>query len=174
MTAENPLQKFLGDRVVLVIEPSATYRTAMKNFFYKLRIKTVRYVTSASEARQEMLAIKVGLIICEWQLPEKNGLIFCRELRREKKYMNTPFLLLSGDTFRSYVILASEVGIDGYLMKPFSFEEFRGQIASLLQNQYNPNPFNSLLERAEVHINGNETWVAETLLNEALSLRPIG
>jgi len=119
-----------------------------------------------------MLTLKVGLFLSEWHLPEKNGLTFCRELRREKQYQTTPFLLMSTESFRKDVILASEGGVDGYLLKPFSFEEFRSQLTQIIQSIKNPSPFVSMMERVESHLELGEAWVAESLLREALTMKP--
>ncbi len=163
---------FLGTTTVLVIEPSTNYRSSIKNFLGNLKIKSVRMVGSVGEARREMLTVKIGLFICEWQLPEKNGLMFCRELRKDKSHRSTPFLLTSTENHRKDIILASEGGVTGYLLKPFSYEDFCAQIALLLSQARNPNPVNALLDRAEAHLDQNENWVAEALLNEALALKP--
>lgn len=172
MNLSRELIDFLGSTTVLVIEPVQNYRNSIKNFFANLKIKSVRVVGSVGEARREMLTVKVGLFVCEWQLPEKNGLMFCRDLRRDKFYRSTPFLLLSTENFRKDIILASEGGITGYLLKPFSYEDFCAQIELLLSQAKNPNPVNAILDRAEGHLDQNEHWIAEALLNEALALKP--
>lgn len=172
MNLMQELADFLGSNAVLVIEPNANFKTSIKNFLSNLKIKAIRIVGSVGEARREMLTTKVGLFICEWQLPEKNGLIFCRELRREKAHHSTPFLLLSTENLRKDVILASEGGIDGYLLKPFSYEDFCTQLEQLLTQAKNPSPVNAILDRAETHLEQNEFWVAESLLKEALNIKP--
>lgn len=172
MSIGSELTDFLGKGVILVIEPVSNYRISIKNFLSNLKIKNYRIVGSVAEARREMLTVKVRIFVCEWQLPEKNGLIFCRELRREKANRDSPFLLLSTESLRKDVILASEGGVDAYLLKPFSFEDFSTQLSSLIAAAKNPSPFLSMIERAEEHIEQNETWVAEALLKEALQLKP--
>ena len=172
MSLSQELHDFLGTTTVLVIEPNANFKTSIKNFLSNLKIKSIRITGSVGEARREMLTIKVGLFICEWQLPEKNGLIFCRELRREKAHRTTPFLLLSTENLRKDVILASEGGVDGYLLKPFSYEDFCSQLQALLTQAKNPNPVNAMLDRAETHLEQSEYWVAESLLKEAIALKP--
>ena len=169
---QKQLNEFLNKQFVLVIEPALNYRTSIKNFMNNLKVKNVRYVGSVAEAKREMLTIKVGLFIVEWQMPEKNGLEFCREMRQQAIYKTTPFLLLSTENLRADVVLASEGGIDSYLLKPFAFTDFCSQISQLLASIKFPSSLNSLLERAEAHLNQNDIWVAETLFKEALNIKP--
>ncbi len=166
------LHDYLKDRFILVLEPKANYRASLKNFLVNLKVKQVRFVGSVAEAKREMLAVKVGLFICEWMLPEKNGLQFCRELRKDKNHKMTPFLLLSTENLRKDVILASEGGVDAYLLKPFSYEDFCGQIEAILAAAKNPSALTAILERADAHAEQKEYWVAEALYKEALAIKP--
>jgi tetratricopeptide (TPR) repeat protein len=166
------LQEYLGNQFILILEPAHNYRTSIKNFLTNLKIKHIRFVGSVAEAKREMLTVKVAMFIVEWQLPEKNGIQFCRELRKDKHFKSTPFLLLSTENLRKDVMLASEGGINSYLLKPFSYEDFCTQLSNLLNSVKNPSPLNSLIERAESHLEQKEFWVAEALLNEALSIKP--
>ena len=172
MSLVRNLNSFVDRNFVLVLEPAPNYRTSIKIFLTNLKVKNVRFVSTVAEAKREMLSIKVALFIVEWQLPEKNGLQFCRELRKDKTYKNTPYLLLSAENLRKDVMLATEGGIDSYLLKPFSYQDFCAQISALLDAARNPSPLNSLIERAEWHIDQKEYWVAEELLKEALAIKP--
>jgi tetratricopeptide (TPR) repeat protein len=168
----NQLAKFLDGQFILVIEPSINYRALIKNIFSHLKLKNVRYVRSVAEARREMTVVKVGMFIVEWQMTEKNGLEFCREVRKDARFEQTPFLLLSSENMHNDIILASEGGINCYLLKPFSFPDFTAQLTSLIQRKNSPSVIDSLLDRADFHLKGKEFWVAETLFNEVLSLKP--
>ena len=172
LSLPSELNDYLKDRFILVVEPKVNYRASLKNFLVNLKVKQVRYVGSVAEAKREMLALKVGLFICEWLLPEKNGLQFCRELRKDKNYKTTPFLLLSTENLRKDVILASEGGVDAYLLKPFSYEDFCAQLGAITASAKNPSAVTSILERADTHSELKEYWVAEALYKEALAIKP--
>ncbi len=172
MNITTQLSNFLEGQFVLVVEPSTNYRASIKGFFTNLKQKNVRYVRSVAEARREMLVIKVGLFIVEWQMADKNGLEFCREIRKGSQFQTTPFLLLSTENMHADVILASEGGINSYLLKPFSYPDFCAQLTILMQRKNFPSSINALLERADLHLKQKDLWVAETLFNEALSMKP--
>lgn len=132
----------LKDRVVLVVEPSINYRNSIKSFLTNLKVPNIRIVSSVKEAKRELLTAKVGLFIVEWSLSDTNGIQFCRELRAMAHHRDTPFLLLSVENLRSDVILASEVGIDGYLLKPFSYEVFGEMVEGLVRSHSHPTDLN--------------------------------
>lgn len=172
MSLSKELLEFLDETFILVVEPNMNYRSTLKGFLVKLGVKDFRLVGSVAEAKREMLTKKIGLFIVEWQLPEKNGLEFCRELRKDKRSKTTPFLLISTENLRDDVILASEGGVSAYLLKPFSFQDFCDQIRLIVESEKNPSQLQSLLERADEYCDQKEFWVAEALYKEALLLKP--
>lgn len=169
--ANKRLSDFLGDRWVMVVEPSSNYRTSIKQFLTNLKVKNMKLVGTVAEARRDMLTNKIGLFIVEWGLDEINGLQFCRALRKEPGYKDAPFLLLSTENLKQDVILASEVKIDGYLLKPFSYEDFCTQIQTIMKNITNPSRGSNILDLAEEKIQRGELDQAEVLLAEAETLR---
>jgi tetratricopeptide (TPR) repeat protein len=172
MAGKNPknlLPDFLGDRAVLVVEPSINYRSSIKQFLTNLRAKRIKLVASVADARREMLTTKVGLFIVEWGLDGQNGLQFCRSLRKELAYKDAPFILLSTENLRQDVILASEVRIDGYLLKPFSYEDFVAQVRSLVQAYETPSKIRTLLTDGDALLARGDAVAAEVCYQEALT-----
>lgn len=118
------IRDILRDNWVLVVEPAINYRSSIKSFLSNLKVRKVKFVRSVEEAHRELLTTKIGLFIVEWALQDINGIQFCRQMKQERAATDIPFLLITVENMRSDVILASEVGTDGYLLKPFSFEDF--------------------------------------------------
>ncbi len=143
------LAEFLDNRYVLIIEPKANYRTSIKQFLFNLKVKNIKACSTTAEAKREMLTTKIGIFITEWNLSEQNGLHFCRDLRKDKNYSETPFLLLSVENLKKDIVLASEVGINGYLLKPFSYEDFCSQIFYIVKSKVHPSLVSGLLDLGE-------------------------
>lgn len=165
------LNDYLGKKSILVIEPSTNYRTSMKQFLTNLKVKNMKFVSSVADARREMITLKVGLFLAEWSLDETNGLQFCRALRKESQYTDTPFMLLSTENLRKDVVLASEVHIDGYLLKPFSYEDFCAQLTLVIKGHTTPSRLNNVLDEAEQRLAAEDLSTAERFFEEALTLR---
>lgn len=164
------IETFLNGRWILVIDPSANYRDSLKRFIANLGVKRVKVVSNPKDAQRELITKKVGLFIVEWQLDFKNGLEFCRDLRNSKQYADAAFLLLAAESLQKSVILASEVLIDGYLVKPFSYQVFCDKVESMFRARLNPNPINSILVNAEIAHQAGDVLGAEKHYNEALDI----
>lgn len=69
------------------------------------------------------------VIILDINLPGKDGLTVCRELRESGD--NTPVLFLTSRNTPKDVVAGLNIGADDYLGKPFDFEELIARILSL-------------------------------------------
>lgn len=71
------------------------------------------------------------LIILDINLPKKDGLVVCRELR--SKNIKTPIVMLTARTTLEDKISGLDLGADDYITKPFSFLELRSRIHALIR-----------------------------------------
>ena len=71
------------------------------------------------------------LIILDLQLPGKNGMDICKDLRKEG--VNTPILMLTVKKEEMDKVLGLELGADDFVTKPFSPRELLARIKALLR-----------------------------------------
>ena len=69
------------------------------------------------------------LIILDLMLPGMDGILICRELR--KNHIHTPILVLTAKGQIQDKVTGLDSGADDYLTKPFSFEELLARIRAL-------------------------------------------
>ena len=60
----------------------------------------------------------VNVIICDWNMPNMNGVEFLRQLRSVDAEI--PFLMVTGRTDVNSVVEAKSSGVTAYISKPFS------------------------------------------------------
>lgn len=166
-------KEILGAKFVLVIEPTLNYRNSIKGFLSNLKVSNYKFVSTVKEAKVALLTLDVGLFICEWSLRQTNGIQFCREIRENSRFQAVPFLLLSVENLKKDVILASEVGIDGYLLKPFSYEEFREAMLNSLKVQNVPTVINRSIQDALAVMENGDLDQAEELFNKIIAQSPL-
>lgn len=73
------------------------------------------------------------LVVADVVMPVKNGLQFCRELRREGLVM--PVLMLTALGSTQDIVAGLDAGADDYLSKPFELPELMARIRALLRRQ---------------------------------------
>ncbi len=97
-------------------------------------------VTEASdgmEAVEICLKQRFDLIIMDVMMPELDGFSACREIR---KHANTPVLMLSARGEEYDRIHGFEIGVDDYVVKPFSPKELMMRVQAILKRSRTSSP----------------------------------
>ncbi|MBC8337445.1 MAG: response regulator [Alphaproteobacteria bacterium] len=85
----------------------------------------------------------IDLVICDWMMPEMDGLEFLHHLRA--KHLETPFIMLTSRTEPGHIIAAKDFGASGYIAKPFNAAELRDKIEKIItkllkKKEFSPSP----------------------------------
>ena len=86
-----------------------------KAFLEKSGDLQVDTFTSVQAAKKALAQMKYDAIISDYQMPEKDGIQFLKELRENKE--TTPFILFTGKGREEVVIEALNNGADFYIQK---------------------------------------------------------
>lgn len=92
---------------------------------------TVTCVQSCRDARDALCETCYDVILLDLTLPDGDGLSLLQDWRRSG--FNEPVLILSARDTVQDRIKGLDVGADDYLPKPFSLEELRARVRSLLR-----------------------------------------
>ena len=119
---------------ILIIEDDPDIAEALSYSFEKNDFKT-RVALSGEEGLSASLdkSNPPSIILLDVLLPGMNGLELCRRLRSEPLTRNTPIVLVTAKVFDKDIAAGAELGIDDYIVKPFSLGDVVGRVSSLLR-----------------------------------------
>jgi DNA-binding response OmpR family regulator len=126
---------------VLVVDDSSPMRRMITGMLWRFGM---RDVTSARDGRSALDLFDAAsgafdIIICDWKMPEMTGSDVLRAVRQMDPKI--PFLMVTGNGEAGVVIEAIELGVSGYLMKPFSPRELESRVrAALARGAARPSP----------------------------------
>ena len=118
------------ERRILLVDDEAGLRRTLSD---RLRKEGYGVDTAANGLIASEMARKsdYDLIILDLNLPEKNGLEVCQDLRREGK--NVAVLMLTARDAVADKITGLKLGADDYMTKPFESAELMARIEALLR-----------------------------------------
>ena len=101
-----------------------------------LRLMGITQVVVAEDGLEAMkqLAEFEGdfqLIISDWNMPNMTGLEFLRTVR--KIYPKMPFIMLTSNANKEFVLAAAKHGVNGYIAKPFSLDQMRQKVEAVFR-----------------------------------------
>jgi len=119
---------------ILIIEDHDAIRILMKNFLGKHF-----NVTAVSSGYEAMAWMRDGnfpsAIILDINMPQLGGVDFLNNIRNSGFYQNIPVIIVSGEGEGKIIERCIELGINGYLKKPFDPAELQTKIHSILNKK---------------------------------------
>ena len=147
---------------ILVIDDDVLIRMLLKE-----ALQTQGYeVLLATDGREGLAQAKQqipALIICDWQMPEMDGLEVCRFIRADPTLSKTFFILL---TVRSTVedrIAGLDAGADEFLSKPIQASELKARVRSGLRLHGLAQDLQAQKQALEIELNEAADYVRSLL-----------
>ena len=81
----------------------------------------------------------IKAIISDIMMPEMDGIEFLKEVRESDKYKEIPFVLVTAVSDKNYILEAKKLKVNGYILKPVSFNKVSAKIKDLFPEVKIPN-----------------------------------
>ena len=114
---------------ILVVDDEEKIRLLIRKYA-EYEGNTVTEVSCGLDAIQVALEKDFDIIILDIMMPDLDGFSVCREIRKKK---NTPIIMLSARGEEYDRIHGFEIGVDDYVVKPFSPKELMLRIGAVLK-----------------------------------------
>jgi len=136
-TVQNVLKKsvFHKDQLILVVDDSDIIRNLTKEELEKAGFQ----VMTAENGRQALKQItnkRPDLILSDINMPEMDGVEFCRTVKKDPHLAVIPFIFMSSNDDRSIMRRMLQLGASAYLVKPFNLEQMVITVEKLLSDHY--------------------------------------
>lgn len=121
----------MDDKRVLFVEDSPTMRRIIFNSLKKLGVKEIEDAENGVDALEKIQKSEFDLILTDWNMPEMNGEELVEHLRKLDKYKRVPILMITTRGMQEDVMAAIKLGVNGYIVKPFTPEVLRKKMLEL-------------------------------------------
>lgn len=116
---------------LLIVDDDASAREGLRSVFENAGHRTLA-VNDAPSALQLLHKQPCDLILLDVELPEIDGLAFCRLLRAQPAMQNLPVVVFSGNDSEGRKVEAFNAGVDDYIVKPSTPGELLSRVTSHL------------------------------------------
>jgi len=125
----------LIDTNILLVEDDLNVRMTVRSMLTEMGVKNIFEQKDGQDALAfvENMQVRLDLIICDWNMPNKTGLEFLREIKQS--HPEILFLMITARNDEDSVLMAKEANVSAYIRKPFSFEELKTKVQTLLKKQ---------------------------------------
>jgi two-component system phosphate regulon response regulator PhoB len=119
---------------VLVVEDEPAIRELLKVNLVDAGYE-VRMVPDAESGLRELGESLPDLLLLDWMLPGKSGLLLAKELRAAVRTRELPIIMITARTDEADKVAGLEAWVDDYVTKPFSPRELKARIKSVLRRR---------------------------------------
>jgi len=121
---------------ILVVDDARDIREPLVRFLQKSGLRALA-AADCVDARKELKASVIDLVVLDIMMPGEDGLSLCRDLRATT---SIPVILLTALADETDRIVGLEIGADDYVTKPFSPRELVARIKAVLRRSAGAEP----------------------------------
>jgi two-component system chemotaxis response regulator CheY len=115
----------------LVVDDSVTMRRVIVNALQRIGYTDAIEASDGDEALSQFDE-SVGFIITDWNMKRMSGLEFARAVRATPAGQSVPILMVTTRGAREDIVAAVSVGVNNYVLKPFTPTLLKEKIDRLL------------------------------------------
>ncbi len=80
----------------------------------------------------------VVAVLSDMMMPEEDGLTFLKKVRESEKFAKLPFVLITAVSDKDQIVLAKNLKVDGYILKPVTFQRVTAKLKELFPDKKFP------------------------------------
>jgi two-component system, chemotaxis family, chemotaxis protein CheY len=128
---ENRLKLFK----ILIVEDDRLMQKLVFDVLVKLGFHQIYKAKSGETALALLNETSMDFIICDWRMPDMNGIEFTMAVRRSMEdYALVPIVMLTGNAEKHHVTQARDAGVNEYLVKPFTVKDLCSRLKEIIEH----------------------------------------
>jgi two-component system chemotaxis response regulator CheY len=118
----------------LIVDDSSVMRKIVERSLRQAGLDSLVVIEAGSgvEGLEALKVKRVDLILSDINMPAMDGLEFVRQLRSQKLAEGVPVVMITTESSEEHVRQAIEAGAMGYIRKPFTADQVKQKVLSLL------------------------------------------
>ena len=108
----------LDEKKILVVDDVDSMRKVTKSILMVAEYTNVAQANDGVEALELLQDEIFDLIICDWEMPNMDGLELLMEIKKNERLKDIPLLMLTSNTEKAKVNVAINAGASDYVIKP--------------------------------------------------------
>ncbi len=170
------LGEYFKDGYLLVADDVSNMRKTIKNMLRQVGVLNVVEADDGDTTLKLMKKYAAEQQRClfallDWNMPRMPGIYAAREIRADAQFQDTPILMVTAEVDRDQIAQAGEIGVNGYIIKPFVAKALEEKILGILEMRANPPDHIRLLMAGEALAKMGQYEKALAVYKEVLKLQ---
>ena len=121
------------DMKILIVDDFSTMRRIIKNLLRDLGFTST---TEADDGKTGLPMLQSGgfdFLITDWNMPGMTGIELLKAVRADPNLVSLPVLMVTAEQKRDQIVEATQAGVNGYIVKPFTAETLKEKIDKIFE-----------------------------------------
>ncbi len=118
----------------LIVDDFAPMREIVRKVLQGMGYEHIHEANDGATALPLLFAQHFDMLITDWNMPRLPGIELLRAVRAEPKLAALPVLMVTAEVKREQIIAATQAGVNGYVIKPFTAQALIAKVQKILGN----------------------------------------
>ena len=115
------------DLRIMIVDDFEMIRITIKSALHKLNVKNIDEAKDGADGLEKLKKkVESGgsydLIFCDWNMPNMTGIQLLEACKKDPKIAPIPFIMVTSETEKGFVLDAIKLGAADYVVKPFAID----------------------------------------------------
>ena len=118
---------------ILVVDDFSTMRRIIKNLLRDLGYTNTAEADDGKTALPMLQSGGFDFLVTDWNMPGMTGIELLKAVRADEKLKGLPVLMLTAEAKRDQIVEAAQLGVNGYVVKPFTAAALKEKIEKIFE-----------------------------------------
>ncbi|MBT3185698.1 MAG: response regulator [Nitrospina sp.] len=119
------------NKKILVVEDSQFQRAICVAQLKQAGFQNIEVAGDGNDAYSKLEEGEIDLILCDWEMPELNGIQLLRKVKKNSTLQNIPFVMVTSTKDEKRQQEAIDEGALDYIVKPASPDLFKEKLGKI-------------------------------------------
>ena len=121
------------DLKFLIVDDFSTMRRIVRNLLKELGYNNADEAEDGQIALSKLRSGLFNFVVSDINMPNMNGFELLREIRADDQLKKLPVLLVTAEAKKEDIVLAAQIGANGYIVKPFTKATLEEKLANIFK-----------------------------------------
>lgn len=117
----------------LIVDDFSTMRRIVRNLLKELGYNNADEAEDGVAALHKLRSGLFNFVVSDINMPNMNGFELLREIRGDEALKRLPVLLVTAEAKKEDIVLAAQLGANGYIVKPFTKATLEDKVTKIVQ-----------------------------------------
>ena len=118
---------------ILIVDDFSTMRRIIKNLMRDLGFTNTSEADDGATALPMLQGGGYDFLITDWNMPQMTGLELLKAVRADPNLSKMPILLVTAEAKKQQIVEATQAGVNGYIVKPFTAATLKEKIEKIFE-----------------------------------------